>query len=84
MTIKKADYMKRYVGNVDSRRTATYKSKGVDLKKYSVVATAYPGLKKLVRKQPYRDTTGYIANGNVHAAKTRGDSRTKSTQSWEK
>lgn len=84
MAIKKADYLKRYVGNIDSRRTATYKANGVDLKKYSVVATAYPGLKKLVRKQPYRDTTGYLANGKVHAAKSRGDRKTKSTQAWEK
>lgn len=84
MPIKKADYLKRYVGNVDSRRTATYKAKGIDLKKYAVVSTAYPGLKKLVRKQPYRDTTGYLANGKIHATKTGSDSKKKSTQSWEK
>lgn len=85
MSIKKEAYIKRYVGNVDPRRTAAYKSNGgVDPKKYVIVPTAYAGLSKIVRKQPYRDTTGYLKSGKVHAAKSKGDSKRKSsTQKWE-
>lgn len=82
--IKESAYINRYVGNVDPRRTASYQKNGLDSKKYSVVPTAYPGLSKIVRKQPYRDITGYIKAGKVHAAKSKGDSKRKSSQSWEK
>lgn len=82
--IKKDAYIKRYVGNVDPRRTAAYKSNGgLDPKKYAVVPTSYPGLSKIVRKQPYRDITGYLKAGKVHAAKSKGDSKRKSSQFWE-
>lgn len=82
-TINKDAYLKRYVGNVDPRRTLSYKKNGLDSKKYSIVATSYPGLSKIVRKQPYRDTTGYLKAGKVHAAKSKGDSKRKSSQFWE-
>lgn len=82
--ISKQNYMGRYVGNIDPRRTSTFKSKGLDMKKYSVEPTNYPGLSKIVRKLPHRDITGYIMNGNVHASKTSLDrSRKSKKQSWE-
>ncbi len=84
MAIKKSAYINKYVGNVDPRRTVSYKKNGLDPKKYSVVPTAYSGLSKIVRKQPYRDTTGYIKDGKVHASKSKADSKRKSTlQFWE-
>lgn len=85
MVIKKEDYFKRYVGNIDPRRTSSYKKSGLDMKKYSVKPTNYSGLFKIIRKKPYPDTTGYLMNGKVHATKNKLDRRTKSTtQSWEK
>lgn len=81
--IKESSYINRYVGNVDPRRTNSFKKNGLDPKKYSIVPTPYKGLSKIVRKQPFRDTTGYIKNGNIHASKTKTDSKRKSSQPWE-
>lgn len=84
MVLKKSEYVKKYVGNVDPRRTNSFVTKGVDMKKYTIKSSVYPGLFKLIRKRPYNDITGYIMNGKVRAAKNKLDRKKKSkTQKWE-
>lgn len=83
--LPESTYMKKYVGNVHKTRTESYKKNGINMKTYSIKPTNYRGLFKIIKKQPHKDITGYIKNGNVHSSKTFLDRAAKSKkQSWEK
>ena len=84
MVLAKEDYMKRYIGGVNKARTDFLKNKGVDTSRYSVKATVYKDIFKLIRKK-YNDITGYIVGNKIHNTRSTGDRKRVSTkQPWER
>lgn len=82
--IKRDTYIKKYVGHKNSARTESYKTNGLDKKKYAIKSTGKTGISRIVYKK-YNDTTGYIVNGVVHSTKGKYDKSKKSKkQPWEK
>ena len=82
MPLTKKQYISKYVGKVDKRRTNAYRKRGNKLSKINKSVKKYAGLSMIKHGS---DTTGYIINTSIHAAKSRMDrKRSNKTEGWEK
>lgn len=83
MSLSKDSYIKKYVGNVNSLRTKSYKKNGVNSKTHKITKSPVSSIKKIVYKKT-NDTTGYIIGGSVYTQKSRFDRKRKSSkEKWE-
>ena len=80
MVLLKKTYVKKYVGELNTRLTNAYKKRGSKLAKGQKSVYKYQGLSAIKRSG---DIVGYLVNGNIYSAKSSGDRRQVSKQSWE-
>ena len=81
MVLSKETYLKKYVGRVNTRLTNAYKKRGNTVAKGQTIVKKYGNVFAIKRGN---DNVGYLVDNKVHASKTKGDRRTKSSQKWEK
>ena len=80
MVLLKKTYVKKYVGELNTRLTNAYKKRGSKLAKGQKSVYKYQGLSAIKRSG---DIVGYLVNGNIYSAKSSADRRKVSKQSWE-
>lgn len=67
--MEREQYINRYVGPINERRTHAYNMNGINTDKFTVVDTPYKSLYKIVRKDSYGDISGFIYNDKIHCKK---------------
>lgn len=60
------EYIKRYLGPLNERRTRAYNKNGINTKKFKVVDTPYKGLYKILRRAPYEDISAFIFEEKIY------------------